>query len=563
MENTDEITRKQNLLQKEIIGNNYDKEVFVNFCLSKKEEGDDLNNYTYEELEAVVKEFISKQQKESEVQKKQELLQKEIISKNYDKTIFINFCLSKKKNGDDLNEYTYDELVAVVKEFIASQKKEAEPEKKEEQQTKPEHEEKVEKFNAEDDKNFKEKKITCKKLEKTQLNDKEIKVVISNPKTVDGGMFGKSYIKYVVATQPLDWRVERRYSDFDTLRKLIQKYYPSFYVPPLPLKKIGTKNFSDSFIHKRMKFLNKFINAVVKSESFKASEILYAFLNYTDRAKFESKFKEYQTRTPTQYVEEYKTLDGIITISLDAKNENYFTNINKYFKLQDEVLDKVNVSLKTLNHSLKTIRETIQEIHKNFTVLHVLNSKVMMKPNITKTMEEISNFFQNWGNIITKQRLLIKDHIKDFFYYVNLEGKAYNELIQRREDLKQKYNNENARVTMKKEKLFNLKDIFKMEIDYNDQTIDKKRLLKDKPYAFEHICIADTRELERINNQLGYANKMNMRELKKMLKEYCVRYVNNIAALNQEFNQTIGDMNNISTNLENFVKSASDSNAKK
>ena len=223
----------------------------------------------------------------------------------------------------------------------------------------------------------------------------------------------------------------------------------------------------------------------------------------------------------------------------------------------------MNVSLKTLNHSLKTIRETIQEIHKNFTVLHVLNSKVMMKPNITKTMEEISNFFQNWGNIITKQRLLIKDHIKDFFYYVNLEGKAYNELIQRREDLKQKYNNENARVTMKKEKLFNLKDIFKMEIDYNDTSIDKKRLLKDKPYAFEHICIADTRELERINNQLGYANKMNMRELKKMLKEYCVRYVNNIAALNQEFNQTIGDMNNISTNLENFVKSASDSNAKK
>ena len=65
-----------------------------------------------------------------------------IISKNYDKTIFINFCLSKKKNGDDLNEYTYDELVAVVKEFIASQKKEAETEKKEEQQTKPEHEKK-------------------------------------------------------------------------------------------------------------------------------------------------------------------------------------------------------------------------------------------------------------------------------------------------------------------------------------------------------------------------------------------------------------------------------------
>lgn len=123
MENTDEITRKQNLLQKEIIGNNYDKEAFVNFCLSKKEEGDDLNNYTYEELEAVVKEFISKQQKESEVQKKQQLLQKEIISKNYDKTIFINFCLSKKKNGDDLTSCCRQRIYRFAKKGSGTRKK--------------------------------------------------------------------------------------------------------------------------------------------------------------------------------------------------------------------------------------------------------------------------------------------------------------------------------------------------------------------------------------------------------------------------------------------------------
>ena len=38
-----------------------------------------------------------------EIQAKQSLLQTEIIEKNYDKTAFINFCLSKKENGDDLN----------------------------------------------------------------------------------------------------------------------------------------------------------------------------------------------------------------------------------------------------------------------------------------------------------------------------------------------------------------------------------------------------------------------------------------------------------------------------
>lgn len=34
---------------------------------------------------------------EDDFQKKQTLLQTEIIEKNYDKTAFINFCLSKKK----------------------------------------------------------------------------------------------------------------------------------------------------------------------------------------------------------------------------------------------------------------------------------------------------------------------------------------------------------------------------------------------------------------------------------------------------------------------------------
>ena len=174
---------------------------------------------------------------EDEFQKKQDLLKNEIIDKNYDKTAFINFCMSKKDNGDDLNNWTYEELSVVVNEFISSQKP-APEEQKEEEEIKTENIEKIEKFNAEEHKNFKEKKINCRKLESTELNNKEISVIVENPVTVEGGIFGKSYIKYEVKTAPFGWSVERRYSDFDTLRKLLQKYYPSFYVPPLPLKKI-------------------------------------------------------------------------------------------------------------------------------------------------------------------------------------------------------------------------------------------------------------------------------------------------------------------------------------
>ena len=498
---------------------------------------------------------------------KQNLLQTEIIEKNYDKTAFINFCLSKKENGDDLNNWSLEELTQIVKDFVKYHNQDNNTDSKQnnqggEEEIKTENLEKIEKFNAEEHKNFKDIKINCRKLEKTQLNNNELKITIKNPKEIEGGVFGKNYIVYEVQTDPFGWVVERRYSDFDWLRKLLQKFFPSFNVPPLPNKKMGNKRFTDAFIAKRMKFLNLFINNVVQSESFKASQILFSFLSYDDRGKFDSKFKEFQTQTPSPYVEEYKTLDGIITISLDEKNERYFNNINKYFNLQGTILDKVNYNLKMLNHNMNVVCELLKVIQKNFEVLHVLNTRVMMKPVITKTYEEIGCFFKNWGRVLTKQKDLIKNHMKDFFKYVNLEGKAYSELIVRREDLKEKYKTENTRVTAKKEKAYATGDINKFEINQDDRNIDKDRLLRDKPYAFEHICLEDSRSLEKIHNQLGYANKMNMRELRKMIKEYCTRFVDNVTTFDKEFYPTINDLLTTWTNMETFVMTAKSGNIK-
>jgi len=239
-----------------------------------------------------------------EIQKKQILIQTEIIEKNYDKTAFINFCLSKKENGDDLSNYTYEELQSVVDELVSSKQASFEEDKKDNEKTKIEKLEKKEEiFNYEENKNFITKTIQCKKLVSTELNDKEIKVIVANPVFVEGGMFGKSYIKFLVITQPFEWKVERKFTDFDKLRKLIQKFYPGFHVPPSPFKKTGNKKFTESFIQKRMKFLNIFINSIVKRESFKTFELLHAFLSYNDRKKFVSKCKEYETKTLPPIIE--------------------------------------------------------------------------------------------------------------------------------------------------------------------------------------------------------------------------------------------------------------------
>ena len=301
-----------------------------------------------------------------------------------------------------------------------------------------------------------------------------------------------------------------------------------------------------------MKLLNLLIYNVVKREELKTKEIILDFLYYTDRGKFGAKFKEYQTQVISSYVADYKNLEGKVTISCDEGNEKYFNNINKYFKLQEQIFQRLNQGLKGFYNALTTACESLQEVHKYFEIMHVLNTRVLMKQTITKSFEELAFFFDNWKKVLIKQKELVKTHMKDFFKFVKLEGIAYVELIDRRTDLKNRYTAEVARITAKKEKLFAGQDISKFELG-DERDIDKDRLLKDKPYAFEKMCKNDNLGLEKLYNQLGYANKMNMQELKRIIKEYCVRYVDNIKTFDAEFYPSINDLIGIWSNLQTFV----------
>ena len=135
----------------------------------------------------------------------------------------------------------------------------------------------------------KEFEINCKKAEKTVLNDKEVKVVIQNPKTSEKGLLTSQYTIYEVCTESMHWLVHRRYSDFDWLRNILTKFFPRILIPPIPGKKVGNRRFEQDFIEKRMKFLQIFIDKVMQNETLKSSEALYAFLSFGDRVQFDRK----------------------------------------------------------------------------------------------------------------------------------------------------------------------------------------------------------------------------------------------------------------------------------
>lgn len=512
---------------------------------------------------------------QNDITKKQQIIKEKILDKGYNKNAFFEFCMKQNKvNGDDLSYWSFDELNAVITSFTN------EEDEKIKQNQKLQNDLIRDKTMAESiqlnmEQIRKEKKdlvkpyikeITCRKLEKSILNDKYVKTEVNNPKPIEEGFFSSGYILYDVCTEIKSdinskefigqYVVNRRYNDFLALRQILCKTFPRNFIPPLPGKKIGGRRFEIDFIEKRMHFLNQFIKNLLKIETLRASEAVVAFLTINERMQFDSKIKELSTYQPSNYVEEMRTLDGKIAISIDDQmNEKYFVNINNYFKLQYQVLERLNENLKSFYKKINSAVVSLEDVQKDFELLHLLNSRVQMKEDIVKTYEHLGIFFKNWKRMLFNQNDVIKKNVKDFFKYIQMEGVAYTELIDSREVIKQKYEKENLKLQKKKDKLWAMpeKDFGKWEITEDIDKIDYLLLMRDRLYAYSKMCTNDTRALESLRKQLGQANRGNLDELKRLISKYCDVFVKNLKDFANKLEPTLNDSLSVWTSLASSV----------
>jgi len=528
LDNND-LEEKKKFLSEEIVNKNYNSSEFINFCLQKKENGDDLMNWTLEELKQCISEF-QLQNKPKNINTNDNTQPNKSSMKNF-------LFLTNNNNNNDLNNQNY---LQSIKDNIQSSN-----------------------FGSQNDfytqsntnnntRQIYKKEIECKVLEKTELNSKKIKVEIKNPKTMTTSIISSPYTIYEVNTIEMNWVVYRRYSDFDWLRTMLRKFYPRHLIPPLPSKKIGIRRFEQDFIEKRMKFLQKFIDDVMKTECFKACEALIAFLKFNDREQFERKMKELNAIIVTGYIQDFKNLSGKIHVIDDENNEQYYTNIHNYFKLQIQIYNRLNYNMKNFYRNINTACKNIEDIQNDFDTLEKLNTKVQMKPEVTKTYEELFIFFKNWGRILSNQNEIIKEKIREFFKYQKMENIAYIELIEGREELKEIYLAEKRRLDDKKTKLYSYNDVYKWEIDDLNK-INFELIYRDKNYAWEQMCTKETQALELTRQRFGYANYMNFSQLRKIINKNCKLFIENTKNFANSFYPSLNDAITLWSTLNTYV----------
>ena len=538
MSDDPQLTLKQEILKSEILEKNYDKDKFIQFCLNQKENGDDLTKWTLLELNECISNFIKAENEAQNQINNNNINNYSYNPNNYQQQINSNQNIQNNNNLQQVQTTTNSNPPAKESDkFKAAMNKDI--------------------LNMDflpTDKNIlTTNDILCKKLDITELNNTEISVIIRDPKTNEKKFYETSYVTYEIVTSPLNYIVRRRFSDFDWLRNILQKFFPRIFLPPLPNKKIGNRRFENDFIQKRMSQLQIFINYIIKREELKSSEALVSFLKFTDRNQFESKMKELNSFLPSPFCEDQKTLNGILKINNNYELEKYFINIANFYKIENGLYERLNYNLKNFYVNIKYACKSLENAEKDFDILSQLNSKVNMSKEITNIFEEYSIFFKNWKNILSNQNEIFKAKIKNFFKYQNKLNVSYSELIISREQIRNKFLNENTKLNSKKEKLFIIKDINKWEIDEFLNPNEREKLFIDKDFAFSKMCTKDNQSVNNIFKQLGYANYNNLIELNKIIEERKKNFTENMKSFTEEFYPTLTDGINVWTTLTNYM----------
>lgn len=319
---------KQTYLRSEIIESGFDASAFVEHLNALKPNGDDVDEWTLEELTDAVTQFKLKQKsvletvmhepgsdstpgskRTSSLSSSKRILsesQMAALEENKRRATLQGFVLEasddeleEEKNVQELEQpedapgyaaavetsafeasedrekrCTDETSIPVQVELETPAEKEAE--RRGTTQIKPQGTEKVELCST---KEF-DIILECGKTPLTELAcEKSVRTSIVSTRIVKGGFFTPDYLSYTVVTKPVGYKVERRFNDFFWLRERLLQDYPGQFIPPIA-KKTGGRSFEESFLKRRQDTLQQFLDCISDHEELRSSMAFSSFAKF-------------------------------------------------------------------------------------------------------------------------------------------------------------------------------------------------------------------------------------------------------------------------------------------
>ena len=491
MEN--ELENKQMYLRTEILDKGYNAQDFFDFLVQRKgEEGGDLNNWLMIDLKAIVMEFQQSHQP------------------NINQNNNINNKSEQELSNPTINEND------IHNNIITTQQQQEINNSNDNNKTKENIEKKTNVY-----------EIICKKDDNGKLSKYDALIInLSFPeKKVEScgllGLFSKTIsITYNITTEPINISVRRRYTDFEWLRKIFTKLFPSISIPPIPLKTLQG-NANDHKIEKRMRALERFLNSVVTEPLLKNSNVLYDFLTIEKESDFENVKKNYDKYNFPILLEKMQTRTGKIIIDTTIlKDPKTYSDIRENFTKNQTILTQIVQSYKELFKEMKQVSNRMLEICEYYKNLYQLSVKNGENTNLCKSYQSIQILMQNWGYTELQSALNIDLDVREYFKFVKLEYNSIQELYEKYDYYKNLYLNSKEKLINKKEKLFKEGNVNEWdlpkgeEIDITDKDKVIKKMLTNENNKLHNIKLflfyyatSLKSEFERLREIIGYQNK--------------------------------------------------------
>ena len=458
---------------------------------------------------------------EEELEKKQTFLRTNILEKGYDAEEFMNFLQTKKGEfGLDLNNWNINELKTAVQEFISSLDKDnillnpqninkegeldnnLNTENNNLENNENDNKEEIEQEENQNQNKQIEDIIQCEKVTPSELTlQDDVDIKLSFPQKIEGGLFSKSYVTYLMQTTPLDFKLRKRYSDFEWLRHILSLIYINCVIPPL-CKKNYTDRFSELLIAKRTRSIEKFMKGILIHPLIRHDEIFYNFISTENESDFEKKKKIYNKITSPSSLKNVKSLSGEINVSVSNEKEIYFQNIKNNADFNINTLQKITKGYKALMNLMDQISDKMKEISQYWKEIYTANLQYFEKPNTVESYNILSKIMQDWSETNKRQKILMNECIREYFRYIKNEFISLKDLAQKVDNNKSIYNKAFEKLNSLKENLFK-QDITTWGLSSFDMD-DKNKLLNNKELAFAKMLPRDTKKVDVLRKNYGF-----------------------------------------------------------
>ena len=509
---------KQNFLREKILEKGYDVNEFVEFLTQKKgEEGADVSNWSMEDLKIVVNEFI-KIEEEKKKPKKVKVSMFDVLGSS-------STTSTKKSQSQPLQNQQNKPQLEIKKPQNSQNLSNTKPQTQVQQ--------KIQK--SPESYNINNNNLTggesdygiiipdkkdCKPLETTELSKfDKFEITVGEPRKEDGGFFSKNYATYSVKTSQASYVVRRRYSDFAWLRSTLQTHFPTNVIPPIPKKsRLVGDNFSETFLAKRGRGLQKFMNYLAKDPIIKNSQIFFDFLYIGAETDFNSKKKVYENVKTLSDVNNFRNKDAKVEIMINGEKENYVENIKDHSTTNINLLKKLNYSFKLLFDEINAVTNRMDEIVSIWDQIYKSSQRYFDHNLSCECYRQISYLFKNWSQILKQQNQVVNVDIREHFKFIRKNYSSMKDLYSSIETPRYNYTKASKNLMAKKDDLFRKGDTSRWEFDPHDK-IEMNKIIRNKKEAFPLMCKKETKNTIALKEFYGlYLNRIiteyeRMREL--------------------------------------------------